>query len=367
MSGERILVVDDEAGMLHGVERILRSNYTVATCSDPIQAIELANEVDPELAILDVRMPELDGFGLMRKLRETRPAIDVIFMTGAVHEIDTQLTRAIRERAFYFIQKPFDRDVLLALVDRCLELRRLSRENAEHVARLEGELTAARNFQRGLLPGEAASFGGVQLSARSRPCDDLGGDFYDWIEVSPGRVALLVGDVSGHGVSAAMLTGIVKSAFHDAHTEDFAPAAVTGRVARALRPFDAGKFVTLFCARVDSDGALEYVNAGHPPPLIWGGEHDPRELKLTGPLVSPVLADLEWGTASCELNAGERLLVYTDGLTEARRGEDELWGEERLHAAATESAVDGEALLDEIFTRVNEFTGGAPPDAAQLV
>jgi len=176
MSTERILVVDDEPGMLRGVARVLASDYVVETSDDPRAALELARELRPALAILDVRMPAMDGFELMGKLREVVPDIDIIFMTGAVHELDAQLIRAIRERAFYFIQKPFDREVLLTLVERCLVLRRLSAENARHVARLEGELAEARRFQRGLMPGAAARSERVRRSARCPPCDELGGD-----------------------------------------------------------------------------------------------------------------------------------------------------------------------------------------------
>lgn len=362
MSAERILVVDDEVGMLRGVERVLSADYSIMTSEDPERALGLAKEFQPELAILDVRMPVMDGFELMGRLREVRPCIDVIFMTGAVHELDSQLIRAIRERAFYFIQKPFDREVLLTLVERCLVLRRLSAENTKYVARLEGELAEAQSFQRGLMPGKDARFDRVHVSARCLPCDELGGDFYDWIEVSPGCASVLACDVSGHGVTAAMLTGIVKSAFHDAHTEDYAPQAVAGRVASAIRTFDDGKFVTLFCARVSSGGTVEYVNAGHPPPIAWGKDRALEMLTLTGPLISPAFAGLDWDCGRCELAAGDQLLVYTDGLTEARRGEDELWGDKRLFEAALSSTRRGSELIEDILARASEFRGDSPRD-----
>src|SRR5262245_26921275 len=111
MSLPRILVVDDEAGILRSVERVLSSDYKVAAVGAPGEAIEVAKTFKPDLAILDIQMPEIDGFHLMERLQAIDPSIDVIFMTGSVHGIDSKLVRAIRKQAFYFLEKPFDREV----------------------------------------------------------------------------------------------------------------------------------------------------------------------------------------------------------------------------------------------------------------
>jgi DNA-binding NtrC family response regulator len=146
MSSWRILVVDDEAGMLRSVERVLGQDYEVTSTRSPREAIVLAGEFKPDLAILDVQMPEMDGFQLMEELQGLDPEMDVIFMTGSIHELDAKLIKAIRQDAFYFLQKPFDRGVLLSLVDRCLELKRLDLSNREHLLRMERELGDARAF-----------------------------------------------------------------------------------------------------------------------------------------------------------------------------------------------------------------------------
>src|SRR5215472_7353072 len=117
MSPWRILVVDDEEGMLRSVGRVLGENYEVASTRSSHEAVRLAEAFKPDLAILDIQMPEMDGFQLMEKLQA----------------LDAKLIRAIRKDAFYFLQKPFDRAVLLTLVERCLKLKRLERTNRQYM------------------------------------------------------------------------------------------------------------------------------------------------------------------------------------------------------------------------------------------
>ena len=360
MNQQRVLVVDDEIGMLRTVERILAGRYEVSTARSLGEAFERVGELAPDLAILDIRMPQKDGFEVMGELRRSYPDLDVIFMTGVLAELDTQHIRAIREKAFYFVQKPFDRLVLLTLVERCLELRRLGRENRRYVSRLETQLDEARKFQLGLLPPRSCSIEEVALEGRYVPCDELGGDFYDYVRSRDGRVAFVIADVSGHGVSAAMLTGIVKSAFHDASADDFEPLAVIRRISRGLRAFEDDRMLTAFCGLLDvGTGELEYVNAGHPPALLFDGAATFEQLRLTGPLVTPALPDDCWEKDRRTLASGARLLLYTDGVVEARNGK-ELFGEERLFAL-----LDGSSpaeLLDRVLDEVHGFSAGRPLD-----
>lgn len=363
----RILVVDDEVTMLHSVERVLRSSHEVSIASTPAEALEAVREHRPQLAVIDIRMPELDGFEVMSRLREVHPELDVIFMTGAVHELDSQLIRAIREKAFYFIQKPFDREVLLTLVDRCLEQRRLSDENRAYLSNLEAELAAARTFQESMIPPLTARFGPASIVASYQPCETLGGDLFDYADVGDGRCALLVADVSGHGVGAAMLTGIVKSAFHRSSDKAWAPDVVARRVASALAPFEADRFVTLFAGRFDpARSLLEYVDAGHPTPFLTGTKTRTTQLSITGPLISPAFPDLGWTMEHVKLSPGDQLLVYTDGLTEAR-GEQGFYGEERIAALLESTERRGPELLAELLESIERFTGGRPADDDRTV
>jgi sigma-B regulation protein RsbU (phosphoserine phosphatase) len=358
----RILVVDDEPGVLRAVCRILQSSYEVLGVATAEEALARFVEFHPDLAILDIRMPGMDGFALMARLKTDRPDLDVILMTGSADESDEKLLRAIQERAFYFIQKPFDREVLRTLVERCLDQRRLEAENRLQFRRLETVLKEARAFQTGLLPAPSRRLGAIEIVTRYVSCDQLCGDFYDYFETEPGVVTFLVADVAGHGAPAAMLTGVVKSGFRSCGSEGSDPQAVAERIWSGIRTFGANRFVTMFCGRIDSrEGRLDYVTAGHPAAIVWDGERPLELLESTGPLISPVWDEPRWACRSREFGPGHRLLAYTDGLSEAQ-GPTEFFGSERVVAGAERTRAGGEALLDAILVEVEAFAQGRRRD-----
>ncbi len=287
MTGSRILVVDDEPGILRAVERVLGDIHHVCGTSSSKDAVALAAEFLPALAIVDIRMPEVDGFELMARLKTRLPQVDVILMTGSVDDLDEKLIRAIKSPAFYFIQKPFDREVLKTLVERCLELQWRREAHRLHLQRLEDELSQARAFQQSLLPPREATFNGLSVCSQYLPCSGIGGDLYDYAAADAGQTALLVADVSGHGLVAAMMTSVVKSAFHAARVDGYDPLTVVHRVWGALAAFGPEKFVTLFAALIaPEDSRLRYVECGPSAGRVVegctrscvAGEHGPADL-----------------------------------------------------------------------------------------
>ncbi len=365
----RILIVDDEYGMLRAAERVLAPRHDVTVFAHPQEALERAPQLRPDLALLDIRMPDMDGFELMARLKEIQPDIDVILMTGSITDPDRKLVRALREKAFYYIQKPFDSAVLTALVDRCLDLRRLETENRRHTARMEKELAQARAFQQGLLPAPVRSFDGVSAAFRYDPSSELGGDFCDYAPAGPGRIGVVLADVSGHGVGAAMMTALVKSSFHASRDEEFDPETVIRRISDSIAPFGVERFVTVFCGRLDAAaGELKYVNAGHPPGLLGlpgsgkpsgGTPASPgavRLLESTGPLVSSALTGFPRPAVTVPFPKGSRLLVYSDGISEARVG-DGFYGDERIAELFGSRADSGLPLLDRILADAASASG----------
>jgi sigma-B regulation protein RsbU (phosphoserine phosphatase) len=288
-------------------------------------------------------------------------------MTGSVDDLDEKLVKALRSPAFYFIQKPFDREVLCTLVERCLELRWRREQHRRNVQRLEREMAEARAFQRSLLPEPETTLNGLALACRYTPSDRLGGDLYDYAAADGGHTALLVADVSGHGVSAAMLTGVVKSAFRASHADGFEPLAVVERVSSGLAAFSAERFVTLFAGLIMAgQRQLRYVNAGHPPVLLWGNGPDCRWLHSTGPMISPVLPG-SWALKTEAIDQGDQILLYTDGVSDVLGDGDDSF-ESRLEGMVGPVPAGGTGLLDAIVAAVHaHLDGGAQPDDVTLL
>jgi len=364
----RILVVDDEPGMLRAVERVLSGDHHVVGTRLAREALPLADAFRPDLAIVDIRMPDLDGFELMAQLKVRRPGLDVILMTGSVDDLDEKLVKAIRSPAFYFIQKPFDREVLRTLVERCIELRWRREDHRQNLKRLETEMAEARAFQQSLLPGREKMLNRVAVCCRYSPSSALGGDLYDYASATGGQTALLMADVSGHGVSAAMLTGIVKSGFYASHVDGFDPVSVVQRVSMGLAAFSPDRFVTLIAAVISpEERRLRYVNAGHPPLLLWGPRREPVWLPSTGPLVSPALTGATWDALAVTMNTGDHLLLYTDGVWEPLANEDGR-AEARFVSAIDRTPEGGAPLLDAILADVHrELAGQLQPDDLTLL
>ena len=364
----RILVVDDESGMVRAVERVLGAAHDVVGSHSSPDALAIARRFDPDLVILDVRMPEIDGFELMARLKAELPGVDIIVMTGSLDDLDQKLIRAIRGRAFYFIQKPFDREVLQTLVERCLELRWRRLEGRQHVDRLERELADARAFQRGLLPLPDMVIDGLGVSYRYQPCVELGGDLCDYVSIGPGRIALVVADVMGHGVSAAMLTGVVKSAFRASSPEDYEPRAMVQRLWHNMDAFGSERFVTLVAAVISlNERCIDYVNAGHPAGLLVTRDGGVTSLSTTGPLISPALRECAWEQRRAPYAPGDLLFLYTDGVGEALGGDDHC-GEDTILALIRQLARSDAPLLDSILVRIEERSGGRPhPDDLTLL
>ena len=354
----RILVVDDDPGIVRAVTRVFGQHYDVRSAAGGAAALAVAAEFEPDVAIVDIRMPEMNGFELMARLHASQPELDVILMTGNAEEPDAHLVQAIDAGAFYFVQKPFERRVLLALVSRCVELRRLREEKQQTVRRLQQDLEEAQQFQASLLPPDQLQLRGLSLCARRVACNALAGDFYDYVAAGDDGAAVVIADVVGHGTSAAMMTGIVKAAFHAAHVDNFEPLAVVERVKDGIRSFDPGRFITLCCARFElGTRRLVYASAGHPPLIVRRHRGDPVVLDSTGPLISSALLDIPCESATLELDEHDCLLFYTDGVIEAS-GPEGSFGQDRVMSLLADSGHRGPQLLDRVLSAVDEFSAG---------
>jgi len=365
----RVLVVDDDPAMLRTVERILAPRHEVLGCSSGEEAIEAARKEPFDVAIVDVRMPGVDGFEVTRAIKAIRPRTEVVLVTGSVTDLDDKLVRAIEERAFYFITKPFSKAVLTSLVAWCLDMQRLAEERNDLIRRLTEDLERARRFQRALLPqGLPKSFGAVRAASAWVSCETVGGDLYDILPLGDDRVFVMVADVAGHGVAAALLVGMIKTAIGRGLDDlagrekiDLAPAARA--VLDTLAPLSTSRVVTAFFGIVDTRGrTLHYLNAGHPPAVLWKPGAEPRLLGATTPLLSHGIGLLANPTVKVPFGPGERLAIYSDGLYEVRDPSGAEFGRDRLNRVLTGGSGAIEKVVESVMKQTEAHAGGRPPE-----
>lgn len=351
----RILAVDDDAGVLHAVTRILGGQYELASTSSPLEGLTLARGFRPDLALLDIRMPAMDGFELMQKLRAEQPDVDIIFVTGSMSDPDAHLIRAIQQGAFYFIQKPFDRQVLQTLIQRCLELRRLR-------AQADRELQQLRVTQSRLLPQAPPSHAEYQIAFRYRPFYFATGDYHDFFPQADGSLLVFVGDSCGHGPSACMLMATMRTLLYT-HPEiqgdpGHTLSCLTGMF-HDLIPSDL--FMTALLLRLGSGGKIDWAAAGQHPPLRLTGEQVAPLRQATPGLPLGIFPDQHYETGRCQLSPGERLIAFTDGIFEASNHQGNQFGTAGIQNSLvrlTRAAPTSEALLDALIEDVKGHMEG---------
>jgi sigma-B regulation protein RsbU (phosphoserine phosphatase) len=232
--------------------------------------------------------------------------------------------------------------------------------------RLDGELSAARGIQMGILPpaGRNNLGGNLATAAALEPAKEVGGDLYDCFEAQDGRAALIIGDVSGKGVPAALFMSVTVTLVRQALTgQRLSPAEAMTLVNRALTAHNPqSMFVTLFIGLLDPlTGALEYANGGHCQPIALGTQGLRYLEGISGPVVG-ALEDLDYQGLNDRIAPGELLLLYTDGVTEAQNQDGDFFGLERLKAAVLAGARhDPAAVNDAVLSAVKDFRGEAPP------
>lgn len=360
----RLLVVDDEAGIHRAVARILAPRYAIVSAYSAEEALAVAGASSFDVALVDVRMPGEDGFSCLRRLRAAHPDVDVILMTGSVDESDEKLVRSLREDAYFFLLKPFERGVLEALLDRCLSARATRRALRDRVQELESELRQARDLQRSLHPAPLPAGSRFRATVSFRPCLAVGGDLYDWHAFSPSRLLVLLADVSGHGVSAAMITAMLKASF-DRLTAPAPPSEVLGTLRAGLMNLEADRFVTAIVADLDAEkGTLVYASAGHGAALLVRRDGTLARLERTGRFLSAVVPPALGDSPPIPFAPGDRFVAYTDGAPEMMNPGGERFGEPRLENALRD-ATGGD--LSPIIERLDRFRDGRPADDDETI
>ena len=239
-----------------------------------------------------------------------------------------------------------------------IESARLYREATEK-ARMERELQLAAEIQRALLPEALQSGPHFDVAASSIPCRSIGGDFFDYFNLANGRFGFTLGDVAGKGPPAALLTAMIQGAFAAQVTSTESPAALMAHINRTLiRRAIQSRFVTVMYGVLDADGRLTYSNAGHNPPILVG-RHGVQRLE-TGGLILGLFPHATYEEETLQLEDGDTLVVFSDGVTEALNGAGDEFGEERLLPCIDEHrGCPTDVLLDKILATVRTFAASA--------
>ena len=374
---EIILVVDDDKTNRSLLSIILKkTGYRVIEAVDGQDAIAKGLETPVDLVLLDIMMPNMDGYEACRRMKEN-PAtwdIPVIFLSAKVETGDKIM--GLDSGGADYVTKPFDRGEVLARVKSQLRIRSLTREVIEKQKQLENDLKVAAEIQQSLLPSrEIPENSHLKWAWRFKPCEEIGGDIFNILRLDDTHYAIYMLDVSGHGVASALVT-VSASQMLQPHTNTLvrhdrgkgsaekivSPADVVKRLDQEYPMERFDKYFTLVYLLIDTEkGLLRYCNAGHPPPILFRADGIVEKLEKGGPMVG-LKGALPFEEGEIALVPGDRVVLYTDGVVEYEKSDMDFYGEDRFRAVITRSAglhIDG--FLDAAMEELTAFGEGVPP------
>jgi sigma-B regulation protein RsbU (phosphoserine phosphatase) len=366
----RVLIADDQPDVVAALRLLLRGAGfdTDAACS--VQEVrDRLSAKEYDLLLMDLNYARdttsgREGLDLLSEVHERDRLLPIIVMTGW-GSIETAV-EAMRRGARTFVHKPWENASLKATVTRELDEARARREADACRSR---ELEHAQRIQRALLPSPLPEVDGCEMAAMWKPAAAFGGDCYDMLRFSNTRLGLSIADVAGKGLPAALLMANLQASVRAFGIDEARPEAVTRQVNQALcRHTPLDRFVTFFYATVDtSTHRLTCSNAGHNPPILVRADGSVWRPASDG-MVLGVLEHNAYSQTEVPLQPGDRLVLFTDGITEAGSHESREFGDDRLvELVVANRHLPAAALLDSVFTEVSAFTRGVFADDATLI
>jgi len=371
-----ILIVDDTPINIGVISGALKDTYTTKVATNGEKALAIASAAEkPDLILLDVMMPEMDGYEVCRRLKanpETRE-IPVIFLTGQTQAEDE--TKGFEVGAVDYIHKPFSNAVVKARVRTHLMLRDANAQLEKQLDAINVELEMARQIQLSILPSQTPKIPGLEIVSRYIPMTSVAGDFYDFIVVDDQHIGILIADVSGHGLPAALIASMLQVALTAQKVHASEPSKVLSGLNLALCGKFQSNFVTAAYVFVDfENNTMTYGGAGHPPLLLWEKSTGKAREVLENGLVLGQFEEATYDSVSVPIARGNRFVLCTDGILEASNltskeefGTDNLMRfMEKNHALGAGPFAD--ALLDELERWIGGSAGeGHKDDITALV
>lgn len=366
----KILVVDDEPDLepliLQRMRRNIRSGrYSFVFAGNGIEALErLTTEPDIDMVVSDINMPQMDGLTLLEQIPKVDPNVRSVIISayGDMRNIRTAMNRG----AFDFVTKPLDFEDLQITIDRTLQHMSEWKEalqSRDKLVALQNELDVASKMQQSILPTSFPETPQYEIYGNMNPARNVGGDFYDLIPMDNGRVGLCVADVSDKGVPAALFMMSSRTLLKGSAIGTVAPGGVLSEVNTLLTENnETMMFVTLVYALYDPEtGFLTYANGGHCNPLVVHPDGSSTELALTGGVALGVMPGLDYQEDNANLNPGDTLILYTDGVSEAMNASGEEFGVERLQQIfVNQPPTSARMTIEVIMQAVSDFAGDTP-------
>ncbi len=388
-STETILVVDDDTDILALLEMSLTSDgFNVITASDGIEGLKRAKTDLPDLILLDVMMPYMDGLQTIEKLKSdsNTSSIPVMWITAKSQTEDK--LKGLEIGGDDYITKPFDLREVSARINAVLGRTRPIKYinplisamgegfSEEGVAELGSHLQAAAEIQTKLLPDKPPIYPGFEFATMFRSSTSVSGDLYDFIPLSETRIGVVLGDVKGHGIPAALLMVMIQTASRLLCNETDSPSTVLKRINTLLfHNTDLEQFATMVYGILELDtGLFTYANGGHCPPIHFISGKDKTEKNMNGKPnhTQPKTALLETGgmligafdiatfsSDTCQLSQGDVLILYTDGVTETEGVKpNDFYGEDRLIECLSKNLdQSAETLCEVLQSNLLDFSG----------
>ena len=384
---QRILIADDQKDVLEALQLLLKGQgYLLETVSNPADLLAAVGQREFDLLLMDLNYARdttsgregLDVLGHLEKMENAPP---VVAMTGWATV--GLAVAAMQHGVSDFVEKPWDNSRLLEILERQIELgreRREARRRADeekqsreeaihHLQEQEREIAEAKAIQERLLPREIPQMAGYEIATSWQSARIVSGDYFDVLALGEDMLGLCIADVAGKGIPAALLMSNLQAAVRGLSSPSLAPDLLcNGLNSLVWKNTHTDRFITLFYAQLDgSGGRLRYANAGHNPPLVVraGGSHERLE---EGGGVLGVFETQDFDLGTVDLAPGDRLVLFTDGVTEASNREGEEFGEQRLLSLLKENrALPANALKEKIAAAISEFSGGHLADDATLL
>jgi sigma-B regulation protein RsbU (phosphoserine phosphatase) len=333
---DKILLVDDDFMVLAGLKRQLINQFNIETALSGKQALKMIETNGPYAVIVsDYLMPEMNGVELLSQIKQIYPATVRMMLTGS-GDMTTAIKAVNEGNIFQFHLKPCSADLLRGSLTSGLEkYRKITQANMQ-LNKVKISLAYAGEVQQKLMPATAPAVEGFDIAGQTICCDETGGDYYDFIDGSKlghGKIGIVVGDVSGHGISSALLMTTARAFLRERSLGQGGPACIVSDVNNrvALDTGELGFFMTLFYAEIDFKSKhFRWVRAGHEPAILYDSNKGVFE-DLTGHgLPLGVFDKTPYEETAIPINSGQIILIGTDGIKETGSTNGEMFGKDRI-------------------------------------